>query len=122
MNAPDIPHVELRSIRIENQVKPRFINSFGNTGTRWWAAVSLNLYDIDREAPVTEWFYLFVCSPEYIKNPLKKLSIDEKCTIIQASFDTNQVENEARRRLNEVNPKTWEDFYDQMQMHFDYEP
>ncbi|HMI09456.1 MAG TPA: hypothetical protein VK497_03615 [Candidatus Saccharimonadales bacterium] len=121
MTKQGVPHVQLQSVRIERKEKPRFKKTFGKAGTRWWAAVTLDLYDLDREMPVAEWFCLIVCSPENIQNPLKKISIDKNITIIQSELDMTQIEQEAKYRFSKVHPKTWDEFYEQMENYFYYE-
>ncbi len=118
MDMNDKPNLELRDVCVEYELKPRFSHSFGKPGTRWYAPVSLKIYDLNRKQFVAEWFYLFICSPEFLVKPVRKIMPDMKFTIVQPQLDLNAIRIEAVERFKRVSPDNWDDFYIQMREYF----
>ncbi|MGF7229205.1 MAG: Imm8 family immunity protein [Candidatus Saccharibacteria bacterium] len=112
-------NVRLTGVSVENSKKSIIDRIFGKKHDRWWASVALHLQDTDTHEDVSEWFYLIVCSEEYMKRPFKKgPALDEKYLIIQQHLNLDAVKESARERLNRIEAKDWEEFYKTMELSF----
>ena len=82
----------------------------------------LDLLEESEGSKIAEWFYVVVCSPEYLKKPLNKtLVLDKKYLIVQKEYKPKEVLEETKKKVSKIKAMDWSDFYKQMQNEFLYE-
>lgn len=114
--------VRLSGVFVESKKKEWKSLTFGKNNTRWFAVVALQLTDQESGQILPEWFYLIVCSSNYLNKPFRNgPELDEKYVLVQPIFNLANAEKVAKERVAEVRAKDWDDFYIQMNQHFLHE-
>lgn len=109
--------VEIADIRVESTL-PSAESEFGKKGTKWLAWLALDLYDKSQKAAIHEWYYVPVCSSEYINDENADESVSADKVILQDMFDLALAKEDIQSKFSKLEFKSWDDFHRKMSVNF----
>lgn len=93
-------------------IKEEFKDHRTNTeGPEWIAWRYLEIVDSASEQHVADWFYVGVCTPQYLQNHTSELTpIENKSLLAQKTFSERGLYDFAKAKFDSLKFDDWDDF------------
>lgn len=106
------------------ELKGITLDSYSERKGQWDAWIRLEIYDKKKSVVIPELFYVYATSdPKALKKLEKdsKLDMTNKSMVIDGKLELIKVVDMVRSNFKKVQPKSWDEFYKQMEQHFIYD-